>query len=169
MPNCIFLKNLKQCVPDGMLIALDPEGDEGNHDADKGASPWIDLTSHNYCGGIALDNRLYSESRLDAMRVEAKRRYNEWVRNRQKLPSIYGVPIWLAEGIQSRKWQNSSLKGLLESEPSDHVVVQMLHCNDRMTDQHVVEHGIGCSSSGALPGTSQMQENISWYDPNCLE
>ena len=128
-----------------------------------------DLTSHNYHGGIALDNGLYSEPRLDVMRVEAERRYNEWVRNRQKLPSIYGVPIWLAEGIQSRKLQNSSLKGLLESEPSDHVAAQMLHCNDGTTDQHIVEHGIGCSSSSALLGTSQMQENICWYDPNCLE
>jgi hypothetical protein len=90
LPNCIFLKNLKRCVPDGMLITLDPEGDEGNHDADEGASPWIDLMSHNYHGGIALDNGLYSESRLDVMRVERPKEdiMNGLETDRSRCPSM---------------------------------------------------------------------------------
>jgi hypothetical protein len=109
-----------------MLIALDPEIDEGGWDADdedsyvnEAASPWSDVTyEYDYRlsrGGS--DQGQYSNAALDAgierLKAEAAREREEWLRNPPPTPVIR-VPLWIVEGILNGKYPNSGLKYLLE-------------------------------------------------------
>jgi hypothetical protein len=129
------------------------------------------------------DDGQHSDGPLDAadmaeIKRELARKHNEWLRNGPNSPNVIRVPLWIAEEARSGKYPDPAMKYLFEPK-ADGPIYSVKRMSLTMggfmdlklkgvTIQEL--RRIGSSSTGALSGTSTMQEkNTLWYDPNCFQ